>query len=149
MPYTQRMKLAFALPLLAAFALAVTGCQPTESKVPGTWTANGGGSMVISADNKFVMTSGGQPMNGTWSLAEKTVTMKVETVAGKPIKEAIVELENNMYMMPADQAAMTKQILDAMKTMERDGFTGTITEDGKVLTTTAAGATQTWNKKLK
>jgi hypothetical protein len=149
MPYTQRMKLAFALPLLAAFALVVTGCQPTESKIPGTWTATGGGSMVISADNKFVMTSGGQAMNGTWSLTEKTITMKVDSVSSKPIKEKIVELENNMYMMPADQAAITQQAITAMKAMEKDGISGTISEDGKVLTTTAAGNTQTWNKKVK
>ena len=143
------MKLALALPFIVALALVLTGCQPTSSKIPGTWTASGGGSMVINADNKFVMTAGGQPLNGTWSLTEKTITMTVDTVAGKPIKEAIVELENNLYMAPADQVANMQQMIDAMKKMQAEGFTGTISEDGKVLTTTVAGTSQTWNKKDK
>jgi hypothetical protein len=141
------MNRLFAVSLLAFGVLLAVGCKSKEQQLVGTWLATGTNvsqsELTLNSDKTF--TTAGNTFAGTWSFAENTVTLNVQTVQGKPKEEALKEAEDQMGQMgmtgqQKEQAMqMTRAVLDDMKLA--------VSEDAKTMTMTVAGQTATFTKK--
>ena len=104
----------------------VVGCKNKDSVVVGKWNGPGGVSVTFKDDKTF--TQGGvMAATGKWSLSEKTVSLNIETVGGKPVNEFIDQL-TKMAPKPPTPA----QIAEAKTKLSKLDLA--LSDDGKTLT---------------
>jgi hypothetical protein len=128
--------------LLCSAILAVgfvSGCKNPEAQVVGKWNGPQGVTLTFNQDKTF--TQGGvMAATGKWSLKEKTVSLSVETIGGKPATDFI----DQMAKMAGDK--VTKAQIDEAKA-KLTKMDLTLGEDGKSLTQKGAnGQTATLTK---
>lgn len=111
--------------ILGCAAVLVAGCKSPESQVVGTWTGPGGASLAFKADKSFTQ-AGQQPVVGKWSLADKKVTVVVESVGGKSPDE-IVKALTKMGASADILAKLKEQMKGTSFTLAADGKTMEIT----------------------
>ncbi|MBL8087090.1 MAG: hypothetical protein JNM85_03350 [Chthonomonas sp.] len=106
-----------------------------EQAVVGEWTGTDiGANLTInfSQDKKWSgstqMGSASSPMNGTWSMSERVVTMKFESINGQPATEYINVLERVQKSMPQK----SKELDTALKAF-KEGARMTLSDDMKTL----------------
>jgi len=123
-----------SLVALSAFAvLLVGGCKNPESQVVGDWKDAGGKVMTFKADKTVSQGSGVQGMTGKWSLANKKVSLTIETIGGKPVDQFIDQMAK---MMGGKDPQGAKAKMQA----EMKGLALNLSDDGKTMTMAMAGA---------
>src|SRR5690349_12721712 len=130
------------VPALALLILAVAGCQNKEKQLVGTWVAGPSSELVLYENKTYTASQGPQTMEGTWSLQDKTVTIKAEKLAGK----TKAEVEAVLAKIPPDKVAQGKRMIDATRALF-DGTPMTLSDDGKSLTASFMGQSVTYRKK--
>lgn len=107
---------------VAACAVALVGCKNADSQVIGKWNSANSVSVTFQADKTYAQ-SGPISVTGKWSVADKKVTMTVETVAGKSADELIKQMAK--MGMSADMVAKAKE--------QMKGVVFNLAEDGKTM----------------
>lgn len=109
--------------------LLLIGCKPSrESQLAGNW--NGANSMTLDLkeDKSYTLTVGGQPLVGKWSLADSSVKLTVDTIAGKSAAEEKKTAEAKIKTLPAQVQTAARAGLKIL-----DGIDLTASEDNKTL----------------
>ena len=125
-----------ALGILTAATLAVVlvaGCAKKENPVVGRWDDGHKGVVTMKADNTFEVGTPPNNAGGKWTSSEKTVTINIETIGGKPVDDKIKEAVAQLSKL--DPKSTPKDI----EKMLRSGLTVklTISEDGKTMSAEA------------
>jgi hypothetical protein len=122
---------ALGLVIVAAFAVAlIGGCKKADSRMIGTWTDPQGTVVTFNADNTFSQGSGATSANGKWSISDKKVTLNLEKIGGKPIDEAIDNIQK-MLSAKSPQAVTPDQMAKLKAHMKAISFT--LSENGKTM----------------
>lgn len=110
--------------ILTCAVIIATGCKSAESRVVGKWNGPNGVSVTFKEDKTFSQ-AGMMPVTGKWTVADKKVTVNVETVNGKSPDDLIKQLKS--MGAPADTI---KKAQDELK----KGMDMTLSDDGKTMT---------------
>ncbi len=104
----------------------MAGCKNSDSKVVGKWNGPGGVSLTFKDDKSFAQ-SGQMAASGKWSLTEKTVSLSIDSIGGKPVNDFIDELSKKALKPPT-----AAQITEAKTKLSKLDLA--LSDDAKTLT---------------
>jgi hypothetical protein len=112
-------------------SVIVAGCKSPESRVIGKWMGpNNQAAFELKGDKTF---TSGPPMQtaGTWKIDEKTVTLKVDTIQGKPKAQFLKDSAAEAAKMGVPKATIDSQMKQADKLLAEMKLT--VGEEGETL----------------
>jgi hypothetical protein len=119
-----RQKAVASLVALTCAVAFLGGCKSPEAAIVGKWNGTAGPPITMNADKTFVQGEGAQSATGTWSYADKKVTIKIEKIGGKTTDEFIDSMAKlNPSATPDAIAKMKATAKNAVFDMSDDGKT--------------------------
>jgi hypothetical protein len=129
-----RQKAVASLIAITCAVAVLGGCKSPEAAIVGKWKSSAGPDITMKEDKTFSQGSGAQSATGTWSVADKTVTISILTIGGKSTDEVI-----DAYAKMAGGALKPDLVAKAKAQAKAAAFD--ISADGKTLTSREAGFT--------
>lgn len=76
-----------------------------------------GSSLMLNADDTFSMNLGPATYTGTWQLKSQVVSLKIETILGLPIEEAVTKYKMNPLTADQLKVPMKLNVADGGKSL--------------------------------